>query len=104
MLLYRHSSGRYLAVPVGWRFTPSAGYTLCFDGQDVPDIICAAYIRESGGHAVREAEVIELRDETAAVRPRQSCARPLQAKASPRRSGAALLLQALGFAVNPLRH
>lgn len=65
MILYQHDDGYYLAVPPRWCFRPGAGYCICFDGQDVPDIICAGFIRESGGYALHEAEVIELNDEPA---------------------------------------
>lgn len=49
MLLYRDTSNRYLAVPTDLRFAPTNGYRHCFGGRDVPDVICAAFIRESGG-------------------------------------------------------
>ncbi len=63
MLLYRHEEGHYLAVPPAWRFEAAAGYACCFAGEDVPDIICQAFIRESGGYALRGDDVIALQDD-----------------------------------------
>ncbi len=60
MLLYQDARGHYLAVPSGLRFAPVCGYRACFAGQDVPDIICAAYVREYGGAVLRECDVIVL--------------------------------------------
>lgn len=61
MLLYRHTQGHYLAVPVALRFAPGCGYLICFDGRDVPAVICAAFIRESGGQILDITDTIELR-------------------------------------------
>ncbi len=61
MLLYRHTRGHYLAVPGALRFAPGCGYQACYSGRDVPDIICAAFIREAGGGVLRESDMIELR-------------------------------------------
>ena len=64
MLLYQHADGHYLVVPPSMRFAPAGGYSICFDGQDVPDVICAAYLRESGGSLLRESDEIEMRGPT----------------------------------------
>ncbi len=49
MLLYRDPNDHYLAVPPKLRFVPTNGYELCFQGREVPAVICAAFIREHGG-------------------------------------------------------
>lgn len=49
MLLYKDRNDQYLAVPPSLRFAAVNGYRRCFNGRDVPDVICAAFIRESGG-------------------------------------------------------
>ena len=49
MLLYKDPTNRYLAVPPELRFAATNGYQRCFEGADVPDVICAAFIHEHGG-------------------------------------------------------
>lgn len=63
MLLYQHSCGHYLAVTPAMRFKPTAGYALCFDGRNVPELICRAFVDEHGGQIINEQDVIELSDE-----------------------------------------
>ncbi len=52
MLLYQHTSGHYLAVAPDYEFAACYGYSQCFAGRNVPDIICQAFIRESGGFVI----------------------------------------------------
>lgn len=86
MLLYQHTRGHYLAVPSALRFTPACGYRACYAGQDVPDIICAAFIREAGGGVLRESDVIELRAPVVGRTAARPQARP-QSVASRTRNG-----------------
>ncbi len=60
MLLYQHARGHYLAVTPSLRFPAGAGYKPCFEGRNVPDIICNAFVREHGGNIVKDDDVIEL--------------------------------------------
>ena len=61
MLLYATPQAHYLAVPLKARFE-APGYAPCFGGRDVPEVICQAFIRESGGQALTgPLEEIELR-------------------------------------------
>ncbi len=62
MLLYQHAQGHYLAVTPAMRFKPTAGFALCFDGRNVPDLICRAFVDQHGGEIIREQDVIELSD------------------------------------------
>ena len=68
MLLYQHTQGHYLAVAPHMRFAPAAGYALCFDGHNVPDVICRAYVTEHGGNVIDDVDTIVLSDE-----PRRRC-------------------------------
>lgn len=55
MLLYRDCRNRYLAVPRSLQFAATNGWSVCFEGRDVPEVICAAFVREHGGMLVRDA-------------------------------------------------
>lgn len=70
MLLYQHASGHYLAVTPSMRFKPAAGFTLCFEGRNVPDLICRAYVAEHGGQLVHEADSIVLSNDPAPLTAR----------------------------------
>lgn len=63
MLLYQHAHGHYLAVTPAMRFKQAAGYILCFDGRNVPELICRAFVDEHGGQIIGEQDIIELSDD-----------------------------------------
>ncbi|MGJ8668570.1 MAG: hypothetical protein ACSHXK_03680 [Oceanococcus sp.] len=54
MLLYKDKKEHYVAVKAEYEFAACYGYQACFDGKDVPNIICEAYIREYGGFVIAE--------------------------------------------------
>lgn len=60
MLLYRANSGQYLAVDPALSFAATKGFDPCFAGQDVPDVICRAFIRECGGFVVARPEFVDF--------------------------------------------
>lgn len=56
MHLYLDPQDRYLAVPAPLRFTPVNGFREKFPGQDVPRVICDAFIRQYGGRYLELSE------------------------------------------------
>ena len=56
MLLYKNPQNTYLAIAENLGCARIQGFEPCFNGQDVPDIICQAYIRDYGGWVVRDVD------------------------------------------------
>ena len=49
MLMYLDPHDHYVAVPPQLRFEPINGFRSCFDGEQVPWVVCQALIRQHGG-------------------------------------------------------